>query len=842
MKMTLPEDLRLIMAYASEEAMRLGSYIITIDHLFLGLFRHKNNSACLLLVAMGADPADLKQLAEDRYAGSQMIDPDLSDKLVQSKEVEKAIKWLFVEAKTNRPNTNHFLLSLIRSEEGIIVKRLHASGITPLAIRMRLAGDKPLNTTPMMSASGESVPVADEAVVSGPRKERPKRDEVPSEEHQERRSPDKADLLDSYSFDLTAAARDGLLDPVVQRDREIDRLSQILGRRKKNNPVLIGNPGVGKSAIVEGLAIRIAQKKVSPMLLGRRILSLDIGSLVAGTKYRGQFEERVKLIMAELKKNRNVILFIDELHALVGAGGPAGQMDAASMLKPALARGEMQCIGASTMDEYREYIEKDGALERRFQKVLVDATDYAQTMDILRNIAPNYEAHHHVRYSLGAMEACVRLSERYITDRCLPDKAIDVMDEAGSRVHIEQLMIPPEISNMELDLEAVTAQKRQAVKDGNFTLAAQCREQERNLTASLKQARVDWERHQDEHRVEVTEEVVAEVVSMMTTVPVSRVSESETQRLLNMAQTLKDHLIGQDDAIDAMVRAIQRNRAGLKDPNKPIGTFIFLGPTGVGKTQLAKLLAQCMFDSADNLVRIDMSEYMEKFAVSRLIGAPPGYIGYDQGGQLTERIRRKPYSVVLLDEIEKAHPDIFNLLLQVFDEGRLTDSNGRQVDFRNTILIMTSNIGSREIKEFGQGVGFNTPSLAAGLASGERARAIIEKALGKTFTPEFLNRVDEQILFSALDKESIFKIIDIELKELYDRLAAAGYTMVLDPEAKRFVAEKGFDPQYGARPLKRSIQRYLEDPLSEAIIKMQLPSGAAFHVGLNEEKNDTIVS
>ncbi|MCZ2417660.1 MAG: ATP-dependent Clp protease ATP-binding subunit, partial [Burkholderiales bacterium] len=647
-----------------------------------------------------------------------------------------------------------------------------------------------------------------------------------------------------YELDLTEEARAGQLDPVVRRDKEIDRLAQILGRRKKNNPVLIGEPGVGKSAIVEGLANRIARRKGSPTLQGKKILSLDIGSVVAGTKYRGQFEERMKTLLAEIKKNPDIILFIDEIHTLIGAGatgGSGGSLDAANMLKPALARGEIQCIGASTMDEYREYIEKDGALERRFQKVIVEPTKYDDTLEILRSIRPKYEEHHMVSYTPQALEACVRLSERYITDRCLPDKAIDVMDEAGSHVHIAHLQLPKELVVMEEEMDSLMMQKREAVDKKDYKTATALREREKKVMEALRQARDTWYSEQKANKKEVNADTVAEVVSMITSVPVSRVSESETQRLLNMSTILKQKLVGQDDAVEAMVRAIHRNRAGLKDPNKPIGTFIFLGPTGVGKTHLAKLLATYMFDSPDSLVRIDMSEYMEKYAVSRLIGAPPGYVGYDEGGQLTERIRRKPYTVVLLDEIEKAHPDIFNLLLQVFDEGRLTDSNGRHVDFRNTIIIMTSNIGSRELKEFGTGVGFATVSSGAAEAAENRRRHIIEKSLGKMFTPEFLNRVDEQILFNALDKEDIYKIIEIELADLYERIQHAGFRVIISQKAKDFVASQGFDPQYGARPLKRAIQRYLEDPLSEAIIRMENTTGSELHVDLNPEGTNTVV-
>lgn len=820
MNLSLPTELNDILSYAREEAMRLGSYLITTDHLLLGLLRHAQNEACQLLQKNNIALSTLKEVIDSHEGATEMIPPDQADKLAMSKASEAVLKGMYLEAKSLReiiPTAKHLLLALLLTQEGAGVPWLQQQGISHLGLRAQLGGA--VVNRVVLPRRPQEVPME----ASAPRPE------------------SKTPVLDAYAFDLTAAATDGRLDPVVRRDKEIDRLAQILGRRKKNNPILIGEPGVGKSAIVEGLALRIAQKQASPTLMGRRILSLDIGSVVAGTKYRGQFEERMKSLLAEVRKNPHIILFIDEIHTLVGAGGATGSLDAANMLKPALARGEMQCIGATTLDEYREFIEKDGALERRFQKIMVEPTNAKETLEILQHIAPKYEAHHKVIYTQEAMEACVRLSQRYITDRCLPDKAIDVMDEVGSRVHIEHVVVPSQVAELEASLEAVVAEKRAALAADNMEQAVALREKERNLTVALTSARKEWEITQEQAKERVTAERVAEVVSMMTTVPVSRVSETETGRLLHMAEVLKAHLIGQDDAIDAMVRAIQRNRAGLKDPNKPIGTFIFLGPTGVGKTQLAKLVANYMFDSPDSLVRIDMSEYMEKFAVSRLIGAPPGYVGYDEGGQLTERIRRKPYAVVLLDEIEKAHQDIFNLLLQVFDEGRLTDSNGRHVDFRNTIIIMTSNIGSRELKEFGGGVGFATASAAHSVASGARSRALIEKALGKIFTPEFLNRVDEQILFNALDKDAICQIIEIELADLYQRIEQAGYQLEITAEAKQFVAEKGFDPQYGARPLKRAMQRLLEDPLSEAIICRQMAPGTLLRVGMNEAGTDTVV-
>lgn len=847
MNLKLPEELNQILSFAREEAMRLGSYTITGDHIFLAIIRHQENQAYGILTMLDLLLWQMKNLIESKEMGRTMIPPDQADKLSLSEHAEKCLKAMYLEAsklEQTTPNSLHLLLAMLAMDNGIGVYWLRTKGVTDQTLRAYLKGEYPLvvkgSQRRRTAQRREAIKNMEEdmsGLYKAAKKETGK--EVPAKDTS--RTP----MLDMYALDLTEEARSGQLDPVVCRDKEIDRLAQILGRRKKNNPVLIGEPGVGKSAIVEGLALRIARRKGSPTLQGKKILSLDIGSVVAGTKYRGQFEERMKTLLAEIRKNPDIILFIDEIHTLIGAGatgGGGGSLDAANMLKPALARGEIQCIGASTMDEYREYIEKDGALERRFQKVIVDPTRYDDTLEILRSIRPKYEEHHMVSYTPQALEACVRLSQRYITDRCLPDKAIDVMDEAGSHVHIAHLQLPKDLVVIEEEIDSIMMQKRESVDNKDYKKATALRERERELEEALRAARDKWYEEQKNNKKEVTADTVAEVVSMITSVPVSRVSESETQRLLNMAEMLKKKLIGQDSAIDAMVRAIHRNRAGLKDPNKPIGTFIFLGPTGVGKTHLAKLLAEYMFDSADNLVRIDMSEYMEKYAVSRLIGAPPGYVGYDEGGQLTERIRRKPYTVVLLDEIEKAHPDIFNLLLQVFDEGRLTDSNGRHVDFRNTILIMTSNIGSRELKEFGTGVGFATVSSGAAEVAKNRRHHIIEKALGKMFTPEFLNRVDEQIVFNALDKDNIYKIIEIELADLYKRIRQAGFTVDISKKAKDFVAKQGFDPQYGARPLKRAIQRYLEDPLSEAIIRMEMAPSSVIHVDLNPEGTDTVVN
>lgn len=644
-------------------------------------------------------------------------------------------------------------------------------------------------------------------------------------------------VLDSFGVDLTKAATEGQLDPVVGRTKEIERLSQILSRRKKNNPILIGDPGVGKSAIAEGLASRIIERKVSRILFDKRVIALDMGSIVAGTKYRGQFEERMKSILNEIQKNPNIILFIDEIHTIVGAGSTPGSLDAANMLKPALARGEIQCIGATTLDEYRQNIEKDGALERRFQKVMVDPTNPEETLTILNNIKERYEEHHNVLYTPEALDACVKLTDRYISDRHLPDKAIDALDEAGSRVHISNINVPKSILDLEEQIEKYKEHKILAVKSQNFELAASFRDKEKESIAQLDIAKAKWEEQLQNERETVDEDKVSEVVAMMSGVPVQRIAQAEGTRLKNMGDTLKKGIIGQDEAVAKIVKAIQRNRVGLKDPKKPIGSFVFLGPTGVGKTHLAKQLAEVLFDSPDAIVRVDMSEYMEKFAVSRLVGAPPGYVGYEEGGQLTEKVRRKPYSIILLDEIEKAHPDVFNLLLQVLDEGRLTDSLGRNVDFKNTIIIMTSNLGSRELKDFGRGVGF---AQSSGNSDKEHARSVVRKALNRAFAPEFLNRLDDVIIFDTLDKESIFQIIDIELKGVYERVENLGYKLKLSDEAKEFVATKGLDVQFGARPLKRAIQKYLEDEMAEIIIQSSLKEGDTIVIDYDKEEKKIV--
>jgi ATP-dependent Clp protease ATP-binding subunit ClpC len=645
----------------------------------------------------------------------------------------------------------------------------------------------------------------------------------------------KTPVLDNFGRDITKLAEMGALDPIVGRESEIERVSQILSRRKKNNPILIGEPGVGKTAIVEGLALRIVQRKVSRVLFDKRVISLDLAALVAGTKYRGQFEERMKAIMNELEKNRDVILFIDEIHTIVGAGGASGSLDASNIFKPALSRGELQCIGASTLDEYRMYIEKDGALDRRFQKVMVDPPSVEDTIKILVNIKPKYEDYHNVIYDDEAIDACVKLSDRYITDRLLPDKAIDVMDEVGARVHLKNINVPPNIVELEKKIEDVKNEKNKVVKSQKFEEAASLRDTEKRLGEELDKAKSEWEEESKHKRYPIGEEQIAEVVSMMTGIPVKRMVQAESEKLRKMADDMKDMVVGQNEAIQKVVKAIQRNRVGLKDPRKPIGTFIFLGPTGVGKTELARALARYMFDSEDSLIRIDMSEYMEKFTVSRLIGAPPGYVGYEEGGQLTERVRRKPYSVILLDEIEKAHPDIYNILLQVLDDGQLTDGLGRKVDFKNTLIIMTSNIGARQLKDFGAGVGFATSSRVQN--EDEANKAVIEKALKRTFSPEFLNRIDDVVIFNSLSKENIFEIIDILMKGVMKRLSNLGFNLELTEDAKSFLADKGYDVQFGARPLHRAIQKYLEDPLAEEILSLHVKAGDILEADLDKENN-----
>jgi len=833
MNLIFSQDAEKIISYSHEEAMRLGNYVIDPEHFVLGIIRHEDNVAAKVLVDLGANLSMLKKVIEKALFNDQPIPYEDVDKLQYSKVSDRILKQIYLEGLTfgtEKPQPEHLLLAILKEEKILVIDLLAKLNINYKSVVARLLNKNIPNQTPPKNITDFEDDF--DAATPPPQSRQQKQAAQPLKPQSD------TPILDNFGVDLTAYALDGKLDPVIGRDKEIERLAQILTRRKKNNPILIGEPGVGKSAIAEGLALRIACKNVSRVLLHKRIIALDVGAIVAGTKYRGQFEERMKGVLSEMHKAGNIILFIDEIHTIVGAGGAGGSLDAANMLKPALARGELQCIGTTTLDEYREHIEKDGALERRFQKIMVEPTSPEETLEILNNIKERYEIHHKVRYTDDALKACVSLTQRYITNRCLPDKAIDAMDEAGARMHIANILVPDDILILEKELDEIRERKREAANRQDFDTTKIFREEELVKEVTLEGKLKKWEAEEAANRQEVDAEQVAEVVSMIAGVPIHRIAEAEGIRLLKMGDELKKRVIGQTEAIDKVVRAIRRNRAGLKDPNKPIGTFIFLGPTGVGKTQLAKEIAEYMFDSVENIVRIDMSEYMEKYALSRLIGAPPGYIGYEEGGQLTERIRRKPYAVILLDEIEKAHPDIFNLLLQVFDEGRLTDSNGRHVDFRNTVLIMTSNIGSRELKEFGQGVGFAT---ATKRDTAENTRGIIDKALQRVFAPEFLNRVDEQILFNELSKDAIFAIIDIELGYLYQRIRQAGFNVEITDEAKNFVAEQGYDSKYGARPLKRAIQKYLEDNLAEAIIKHQLKAGQKLKAMLNKEKNDVIV-
>ena len=816
-----------VLGYSREEAVRLQNHDILPDHLLLGIIRDGEGKAMEAITTHGLNPRSLKQAIEKELAAdNEYVDPR---ELTVSKKTDKILKMSMLESRilhSEETDTEHILLAILRDKSSIAARILNDNDITYESVMSFLKNhnqDTDMPDTRMGAGFDEEEEEEDEPRSSSSGKSRPT----------ETATAHGSDtpVLDNFGSDMTRAAEEGKLDPVVGREREIERLAQVLSRRKKNNPVLIGEPGVGKSAIVEGLALSIVQKKVSRVLFDKRVISLDVASIVAGTKYRGQFEERVKAILNELTKNPNIILFIDEIHTIVGAGGATGTLDAANMLKPALARGEIQCIGATTLDEYRKSIEKDGALERRFQKIMVDPTTPEETLQILYNIKDRYESHHNVTYTPDALEACVKLTGRYVSDRNFPDKAIDALDEAGSRVHITNIVVPKEIEEYEAQIEEAAAAKLKAVSTQNYELAASYRDKSRVLQSQLEEAKQRWEQQLSEHREVVDAEKVAEVVAMMTGIPVQRVAEGENSRLLHMADELKQIVVGQDSAVERVVKAIQRNRIGLKDPNKPIGTFMFLGPTGVGKTHLAKKLAELMFDSKDALIRIDMSEYMEKFSVSRLVGAPPGYVGYEEGGQLTERVRRKPYSVVLLDEIEKAHPDVFNILLQVMDEGRLTDSLGRQVDFKNTIIILTSNIGTRQLKDFGQGIGYATHTTD----EKEFSRNVIQKALNRAFSPEFLNRVDDIVMFDQLDKEAIYKIIDIELQSFFKRIEQQGIGMEITDEAKLYIAEQGYDVQFGARPLKRAIQRYIEDELADMILHDAVKEGDTVRASYNSE-------
>lgn len=817
-----------IIAYSREEAIRLGNDYIGPEHLFLGILRDGEGMATEILQNMGVDLADIKKQIEKKMRANRKI--DLDAQVAMSKTAEKALKVISLEArsfKSQLANSGHLLLAILKDNDNLVTTLLSDAGINYYMVRTQMQDYK-------QPQSRSDFPENEDEDSDDPFSKKQ------GSGAQKKTSNPKTDtpVLDNFGIDITRLAEENSLDPIVGREKEIERLAQILSRRKKNNPILIGEPGVGKSAIAEGLALRIVQKKVSRLLFDKRVISLDIASIVAGTKYRGQFEERMKAILNELSKVSNVILFIDEIHTIVGAGGATGSLDAANMLKPALARGDIQCIGATTLDEYRQHIEKDGALERRFQKIMVEPTSVEETIEILNNIKSRYEDHHNVTYTPEAIDACVKLTARYITDRYLPDKAIDALDEAGSRVHIANINVPEKIVKLEQKIEATREEKIAAVKSQNFELAANFRDKEKNLLMLLDQEKEEWEKELLHHREVVDDQKVAEVVALMSGIPVQRIAQAEGRRLAVMDADLRGKVIGQEDAIAKVVKAIQRNRAGLKDPNRPIGSFIFLGPTGVGKTQLAKVLATYLFDSIDSLIRIDMSEYIEKFSVSRLVGAPPGYVGYEEGGQLTEKVRRKPYSVVLLDEIEKAHPDVFHLLLQMLDEGRLTDSLGRVVDFRNTIIIMTSNIGSRDLKDFGRGVGFNSGTPAD---ENENAKYIIQKALKKAFAPEFLNRIDDVIMFNSLNKGHIHKIIELEIADLYKRVDALNYQLVLSPEALDFIADKGYDPQFGARPLKRAIQKYLEDELAEIIIKATVQAGDTISVVMDESNEKLLL-
>ena len=828
-----------IMAYSREEAGRLQNNYIGPEHLMLGILRDGDGLAIQILQDFDVNLKALKEQIDTQVR--QIQEPDEgNNELVVTKSTEKVLKMSILEArltKSSPTDSEHLLLALLKDKKTLINSIMQSFNVdynsTLLYVKsIAETREDNFDETKSPTMGPNFTDDDDDDMKERPSSQNPIGGGSP-------KTTSDTPVLDNFGTDITKAASENRLDPVVGREKEIERLSQILSRRKKNNPVLIGEPGVGKSAIVEGLALRIIQKKVSRILFDKRVIALDMASIVAGTKYRGQFEERIKAILNELSKNPNIILFIDEIHTIVGAGGAAGSLDAANMLKPALARGEIQCVGATTLDEYRKNIEKDGALERRFQKIIVDPTTSEETLQILHNIKDRYEEHHNVKYTDEALKACVTLTERYVSDRNFPDKAIDALDEAGSRVHISNITIPKAIENMEQQLEEVEQLKNDAVKAQKYELAASHRDKQRQLLIALEEEEKRWQKEIKEKPEVVDDQKVAEVVAMISGVPVQRIAQAEGQRLLQMKDVLKSKVIGQDDAVDKIVKAIQRNRVGLKDPNKPIGTFMFLGPTGVGKTHLAKKLAEFLFDSTDNLIRVDMSEYMEKFTVSRLVGAPPGYVGYEEGGQLTEKVRHKPYSVVLLDEIEKAHPDVFNLLLQVLDEGHITDSLGRRIDFKNTILIMTSNIGTRQLKDFGRGIGFSTSS---DMTDAEHSRSVIKKALSKAFAPEFINRVDDLVMFDQLSKESIYKIIDLELEGFYKRVKGLGFTIIISNEAKDFIASKGYDVQFGARPLKRAIQKYLEDEMAEMIILTSVSEGDTINVEFDKENQKIVMN
>ncbi len=816
-----------IISFSREEALRLGNDFIGTEHLLLGLIREGENTAIRILKTLNVDLYELRkevELAVKDKTGKNIAN---INSLPLTKQAEKVIRVTVLEAKALKSplvETEHLMLSILKNKENIATQILNQFDVDYDIFRNELGMVR--SNEPRSEYTEDNDDDFDDDKRSYSQQQRAK---------QQTNTKSKTPVLDNFGRDITKLAESGSLDPIVGREKEIERVSQILSRRKKNNPILIGEPGVGKTAIVEGLALRIVQRKVSRVLFDKRVISLDLAALVAGTKYRGQFEERMKAIMNELEKNRDVILFIDEIHTIVGAGGASGSLDASNIFKPALARGELQCIGASTLDEYRMYIEKDGALDRRFQKVLIDPPTVEETIQILTNIQSKYEDYHSVSYSEEAIDACVKLSDRYMTDRLLPDKAIDVLDEVGARVHLKNINVPQDILDLEKKIEDIKVEKNKVVKSQRFEEAAALRDTEKRLGEALDKAKNAWEEESKNKRYPIDEEAIAEVVSMMTGIPVKRMVQAETDKLRRMADDMSAMVVGQTEAISKVTKAIQRNRVGLKDPKKPIGTFIFLGPTGVGKTELARALARYMFDSEDALIRIDMSEYMEKFTVTRLVGAPPGYVGYEEGGQLTEKVRRKPYSVILLDEIEKAHPDIYNILLQVLDDGQLTDGLGRRIDFKNTLIIMTSNIGARQLKEFGDGVGFATANRMQN--ADENNKAVIEKALKRTFSPEFLNRIDDVVIFNSLTREHIFEIINILMKGVMKRLVTLGFRLELTDAAKDFIADKGYDVQFGARPLHRSIQKYLEDPLAEEILNMNVKQGDVLIADLDKENN-----
>ena len=826
-----------VISYSREEALRLGHDYIGVEHLLLGIIREGEGIAMRMITSSGINSKDLRKKLESKLDSGQLTELKNSGNIPLLKQAEKVLKITYLEAKLFKSNmigTEHLLLSILKEDNNIASSILKEYNLNYESVKEELD---------IMTESGYKPEIYPESKMpeSADENDEEKEDTFSSSSSSKKTSDSKSKtpVLDNFGRDLTKFAEDDKLDPIVGREKEIERVSQILSRRKKNNPLLIGEPGVGKSAIAEGLALRITERNVSRVLFNKRIISLDLASLVAGTKYRGQFEERMKAVMNELEKSPDIILFIDEIHTIVGAGGASGSLDASNMFKPALARGDIQCIGATTLDEYRQFIEKDGALERRFQKVIVEPTSIEETLQILENIKEKYEDHHNVNYTPEAIKSCVLLTERYISDRHLPDKAIDALDEVGSRVHITNINVPESIIEVEKKIEDVKELKNKVVRSQQYEEAARLRDSERKLNEELESAKKRWEEESKSHRQDVSEENVAEVVAMMTGIPVQKVAEKESGKLMKMVESMNGTVIGQNEAITKVVKAIQRNRAGLKDPNKPVGSFIFLGPTGVGKTQLCKVLAKYLFDSEEALIRIDMSEYMEKFAVSRLIGAPPGYVGYEEGGQLTEKVRRKPYSIILLDEIEKAHPDVFNLLLQALDDGKMTDSLGRNIDFKNTIIIMTSNIGARQLQDFGTGVGFGTKARSEN--DQENMKGVIQNALKKSFAPEFLNRIDDVVIFNSLNKDHILKIIDIELEKLFNRINSLGFKIELTKKAKVFVADKGYDEKYGARPLNRAIQKHIEDPLAEEIIQKKVKEGDLIKIDLDSKNNKIIV-